>query len=410
MLNKFSLLMATLALGVGVSFSPVALAEVPLGGDDNAYHAYNELGVKVLTRGNAYNVADVLADPTVRIFILQVPFEVFDLSCCESIMEWVRQGHTLWFYDSRYAPYFGMKSYYLAAEQFRGRPEEGPIGDVKYKGMAAVVLSFENHVSMTGVGQCTIFIPEVAPGVYSAVAVEGDTVPLLRFASDSPALAALRRDGRGAVIFKPLLWPESLSGKRFQNNLLEYSGGFGVPGIGAQGRFGEEIGASAPYVETQFAAKSQIDKEPVRVPEKRENVISQDKYVYAKSLDDQSSNVDVKKSENVPPANHKDANHLVDIVTLRNGSTLIGRCSNGEFHFETTSDSLKIKTDEIKVLNVSKNSWSLDKVEQKDGSVASGYLMTEKIHFSVNGEERVFKKDDIKEIQFNVPMSQVRNL
>lgn len=408
MLKKFSLFVATLALGVGVLSSPVALADGLFGGEDKAYHAYNELGVKVLTRGNAYNVADVLADPSVRIFILQVPFGEFDLSCCQSIMEWVRQGHTLWFYDSRYAPYFGMKSYYLAAEQFRGRPEEGPIGDVKYKGMAAVVLSFENHVSMTGVGQCTIFIPEIEPGIYSAVAVEGDTVPLLQFASDSPALAALRRDGKGAVIFKPLLWPESLSGKRFQNNLLEYSSGFGVPGIGAQGRLGEDIGSSAPYVETQFATKSQPNQESVHIPEKKENVASQGKYVYAKSLDDKTTEAKVKKAENLPTFDTKDTGQLVDVITLRDGSTLIGKCRNGEFSFETTSDSLKVKTGDLKLINISKNSWSLDKVERKDGSTSSGYLMTEKIHFSVNGEERVFTKDDLKEIQFNVPRAQVK--
>lgn len=219
------------------------------------YHPYEELGVQVMTRGNAYNVKDTLDDPTVRIFILQIPFEQFDLSCCPAIVDWVRQGHSFWFYDSRYAPYFGMKAYALSGKQFKGRNESGELGNYKYNGRAAGVLTMSKQDVMTGVGQCTVFLPLVGDDNYSAVALGGDTLPLLQFASDSPALAAMRREGKGLIVFKPLLWPESLSGKRFQYNLLEFSAGFGVPGVGGEGRLGELIGPKAEYVKTDFDAE-----------------------------------------------------------------------------------------------------------------------------------------------------------
>ena len=73
------------------------------GGDStllySQYHAYDELGVQVLKRGSAHDVTAALADPTVQILIIQIPFESFDPACCADILKWVRAGHTLWFYD-----------------------------------------------------------------------------------------------------------------------------------------------------------------------------------------------------------------------------------------------------------------------------------------------------------------------
>lgn len=277
------------------------------------YHPYDELGIQVMTRGNAYNVKDVLADSTVRIFILQIPFEQFDLSCCPDIVNWVRQGHSFWFYDSRYAPYFGMKSYALSGKQFKGRNESGELGNYKYNGRAAGVLTMSKQDVMAGVGQCTVFLPLIGEDTYSAVALGGDTLPLLQFASDSPALAAMRREGKGLIVFKPLLWPESLSGKRFQYNLLEFSAGYGVPGVGGEGRLGELIGPNANYIKTDFNAESvlaakngkispadgkvvaQIKQETVDNKHKKATV-EDDVHIYAKSMEDGTVSSQVVKN------------------------------------------------------------------------------------------------------------------
>ena len=301
------------------------------------YHPYDELGIQVMTRGNAYNVKDVLADSSVRIFILQIPFEQFDLSCCPAIVDWVRQGHSFWFYDSRYAPYFGMKAYALSGKQFKGRNETGELGNYKYNRRAAGVLTMSKQDVMTGVGQCTVFLPLIGDDTYSAVALGGDTLPLLQFASDSPALAAMRREGKGVIVFKPLLWPESLSGKRFQYNLMEFSAGFGVPGIGGENRLGELIGPNANYVKTDFDAESVLAakngkispadskvvaqvKEEVEEESKTEankgkndenTLTEKDSHIYAKSIKDDTVSAEaVNNAKRQPQSNEQDKKSL----------------------------------------------------------------------------------------------------
>ncbi|MGM9991984.1 MAG: hypothetical protein ACI376_03930 [Candidatus Bruticola sp.] len=422
------------------------------------YHPYNELGIKVMTRGNAFNVAELLADPSVRIFILQVPFEQFDLSCCPDIINWVRQGHSLWFYDSRYAPYFGMKAYALSGQQFKGRDESGELGEHKYSGRAAGVLCLSKQNVMSGVGQCTVFLPLVGQDNYSAVALGGDTLPLLQFASDSPALAAMRRDGKGLVVFKPLLWPESLSGKRFQYNLLEYSAGFGVPGIGGEGRIGEFIGPEADYIQTNFKAEAMIKAPQENITEAGGG------YVYAKSVKDNqvsaeavaASQVEKNKSgatdrhntssegrwsdkfsegsrlndeadtkleskiltesAQAEPVPSVDTPNLemaegsnFDIVVLRGGDTFIGRCHNREIMLETTSESVKAAPADFKSILFSTDSWSLDKCEMEDGRHLSGYMLTNEFYFSNEVGDRTFKKEAIKNIRFRVPAEQIKH-
>ncbi|MGM9998014.1 MAG: hypothetical protein ACI38Q_01235 [Candidatus Bruticola sp.] len=421
------------------------------------YHPYGELGIKVMTRGNAHNVAALLADPSVRIFILQVPFDQFDLTCCPDIVKWVRQGHSLWFYDSRYAPYFGMKAYALSGKQFKGRDESGDLGEQKYAGRAAGVLTMSKQDVMSGVGQCTVFLPLVGNDTYSAVALGGDTLPLLQFASDSPALAAMRRDGKGLIVFKPLLWPESLSGKRFQYNLLEYSAGFGVPGVGGEGRIGELIGPEADYIETDFKAEAMLPQQNNSAEPSSEG------YVYAKSFKNNQvspeaieaaqaqqraqslqeqptmseegrwsdkfatesrlgNEVNTKleskilpeevqpksaPSENVPNLEAAEGRDF-DIVVLRNGDTFIGRCHNREIMLETTAESVKSAPAEFKSILFSTDSWSLDKCEMGDGRRLSGYMLTNEFYFSNENGDRTFKKESIKNIRFRVPADQIK--
>ncbi|MBQ7501924.1 hypothetical protein IJT93_04295 [bacterium] len=436
------------------------------------YHKYETLGAKVVTRGGAEHVRSVISNPDVHILILQIPFADFDLSCCGDIMDWVRKGHSLWYYDSRYAPYFGMKAYALSSKQFKGKDEEGELGELKYKGKAAGVMSFEKHESMAGVGQCTVFLPEIERDVYSAVTVEGDTVPLLQFASDSPALAAVRRDGRGLVVFKCLLWPESLSGKRFQYNLLDYSAGYGVPGVGGEGRVGELIGPEAKYVESSQYVKAVGGSKSVSAKAESGSGTEVSKgaryegRVYARSLDGEDrtedkadkggegrwqerfgasegssvkQNSSVKGAEYMPEsrinfdkvkdsadvsalesrndkenAGNKEPNYsdgsLVDVVFLRSGEKYIGRCHSQEINLETTADSFKGAPEEFKEIDFSSNSWSLDKAVTKSGQSMSGYMLTAEFYFSNAEGQTTFKKDAIKSIKFGVPFEKAASL
>lgn len=220
----------------------------------NEFHPYSELGVRVVTDGSLKAITKVTEDPEARILVFQASYGTIDEVGVDVAMQWVRDGHALWFYDSRFAPYFGMKPFALKSEMFKGKLEQGTLGNEKRNGMACAVMATTEHPILIGVGQATVFLPAVDEDVFSAVEVAGDTVPLLQFATSSPALAAVRRDGRGAVIFKPLLWVKSLSGERFQLNLLEYSAGYGVPGWGGEGRSAAEIGPDAEWEEGNPAA------------------------------------------------------------------------------------------------------------------------------------------------------------
>lgn len=428
---------------------------------EEEFHDYGELGIQVMTRGNIHNVQQILEDPTVKIFILQVPFEEFDLQAMPALIDWVRQGHALWFYDARYAPYLGMKAYALSAKQFRGKPHVGKLGDRKYNGLACGVLTFSKHPTVTGVGQCTVFLPLLGEDYYSAVAVEGDTEPLLQFAADSPALAALRRVGKGVIIFKPLLWPDSLSGKRFQNNLLDYSAGFGVPGFGGEGRYGEAIGEQAPEVPERnphYLQPGQTPPPPVRpqleggaqnsaapTPKSAPAPTSEDgRYVYAKSLKDGSTpsapppaseppqrKVDLEESAQfspalqeaartpqvssqpqltnppapAPPASEASAPAAgVDAIYLHNGEIYQGRCNTKSFQLETTSESAEFSPADLTKLTLSRESWGLDKAQTKDGRQLSGYLLTQEIHFlTSDGRQYTWKPEAVREIIFNRP-------
>ena len=379
------------------------------------YHAYAEMGVCVVSHGKASEVSSALANPKTRILCLQVPFDKFDLSMCPAIMDWVRGGHSLWFYDSRYAPYFGMKGYALSADQFKGRNETGTLGDHKYKGIACTVMASGNHEVMTGVGQCTVFVPQLEDNVYSAVSAEGDTVPLLQFAAGSPALAALRRDGRGAVVFKPLLWPEAVSGKRFQANLLEYSAGYGVPGAAGEGRVGDMIGSEAPYVESGSVSGTQIPEQKEVTGVKTRNSVSSPASdvsrgnenatsIYAKPISSEVNAADNPepdiKGRTVSPADSS-ASQGLDMFVLRSGEVVYGRCTNKEISLEGTGESLKTAPSSLKSLRFSANSWSTDKCETEDGRTVNGVIITSEFSVSVSGGTRTFKKDELKEIVFS---------
>ncbi len=182
-------------------------------------------GIRLVERVS--EIRGAIHDPSVRILCMQAMGDDMPADTHSELLQWVRSGNSLWFYDSRMAPLFGMKPFLLEADQFRHKPEKGVLGGSKRQGMATVAVSFGSHAVQTGVGQVTVFLPEIDNGdetkSYGAVEVAGDTLPLLQFTLDSPAVMALRREGRGLIVYKTLLWNEPLSGDRFQLNLLDYS-------------------------------------------------------------------------------------------------------------------------------------------------------------------------------------------
>lgn len=349
------------------------------------YHSHDELGIVVVTGGQPAELSSLLLNQAHRIVVLQIPFERYDHRCTPVLLQWVRQGHALWFYDSRYAPLFGMKRYALHSDQFRGKPEDGTIGSAKYAGMAATVMGMDGHPVTTGVGQATVFLPELEKGTYSAVAVEGDTVALLRFAHDSPALAALRRDGRGVIVFKPLLWVKSLSGERFQMNLLEYSAGFGVPGSAGFGRIGLDIGPEAPSVEGNPA---------VPIVE-AVSTGSADNARSAQSMPAKLNNKAAAEAEN------SDASQREDVLTLAGGEKLRGWAAIEVVRFETGSSSLRLEAKDVQYIDVG-GSVDLDHLVTLDGKTYVGYWLVDKLNFTGSDGSHSYGRAELDRLDLNV--------
>ena len=196
----------------------------------------------------------------------------------------------------------------------------------------------------------------------------GDTQALLQFTLDSPALVACRREGRGLIVFKSLLWNEPLSGDRFQMNLLEYSAGYEVPGPAGVGKVGNPPGPEAEYVEGNPA-------EPLVAAEGERaiQVVSQP-----------GDETPVERPQGTGPW----------ILELKNGTTLSGEFEVDLVEFETGSSSLKLKPDEVESV-VFGSAVQLDKIVTARGQEKSGLLLTAPIRFRTKDGVEEFDKDDI---------------
>jgi hypothetical protein len=335
-------------------------------------------GVRVVE--NVGQIRDALHDDTVRILSMQVFGEEIPPETHQELLDWVRSGKSLWFYDVRLAPQFGMKPYLLLPEQFRNKPEDGVLGGSKRAGLATTAVSFGQHAVQTGVGQVTVFLPELETEQkdvfnYGAVEVAGDTVPLLQFELDSPALIALRREGRGLIVFKDLLWNEPLSGDRFQLNLLDYSAGFQVPGPAGEGKVGSPPGPDAEYV-TGDPAVPLAPGSASSVP-----------------------------AAHLPPvvshANDTEAAKGAWTLELKDGTRLTGELEGEVLQFETSSESLKLKPEEVTSIEFG-SSIKLDKLVTAKGKTQSGLFMSSPLKFRTDRGVEEFEKEDLQLLEHEV--------
>ncbi len=336
-------------------------------------------GIRIVERVS--EVRGAIHDEKTRILCLQAFGESLPAETGSELLEWVRAGHTVWFYDARIATSFGMVPYMLADEQFRHKPEKGVLGGSKRGGLATVGVSYGSHAVQTGVGQVTVFLPEIDNGSegksYGAVEVAGDTVPLLQFALGSPALMALRREGRGLIVFKDLLWNEPLSGDRFQLNLLDYSAGYPVPGPAGQGKVGDPPGPEAQYVEGQPASPLEAGT-PTEPP--------------AVAVTGSTQSTSVGKSKGQPVQG-------LWTLELKDGTVVRGDLDSGVVvEFETSTTSLKLKPDEITSLEVG-SSIKLDKLVTSKGKAQSGLLLTSPLKFRTERGVEEFDKEDLQLLQ-----------
>jgi len=187
----------------------------------------------------ARDVDALVATPDAyRIVVWQCLPEFTKESDTTRVMEWVRNGGTLWFQDCRLAPYFGMEADPLLKAELKGLKEhKGEYGgNKKQKGAATFAIAPPGrHEVLQGVDAVQVYLLLVGDDLYSAVHFTDDMTPLLKveLVKGQPLydkiVAGMIFPGKGRVIFKPLVFSEQFTGDRFQINLLEWSAGFGVP-------------------------------------------------------------------------------------------------------------------------------------------------------------------------------------
>lgn len=354
------------------------------------FHDAEQYGLVIVE--NLSQLRGALHDEATRVISFQSFGETLDEESQKELLEWVRSGKSVWFYDARLADKFGMRPIFLKEQQFRHKPEKGVLGGKKRHGFATVALSLGSHVVQTGVGQVTLFLPEIPDQdeeemTYGAVEVAGDTKALLQFALDSPALIACRREGKGFIVFKTLLWNEPLSGDRFQMNLLEYSAGFQVPGPAGVGKVGSPPGPDAEYVEGEPV-------EPVSARSEKGSVeAAQGNNVVAQPIEGKGADTTVK----VPVERVGDW-----MLELQDGTTVSGEYEGEQVEFETGTSSLKLKPDQVESLTFG-SSMSLDKIVTVQGKQKSGLLLSTPIRFRTSRGVEEFEKEDVVRL-FRAPL------
>ncbi|MBI3929043.1 MAG: hypothetical protein HY319_26100 [Armatimonadetes bacterium] len=356
------------------------------------FHEAEELGIVVVEEADLNRLEGIIANDKTRVLALQVMGNRFSAEHAGLVLEWVRKGHSLLVYDARLLSYFGMKPLLIEPEQFRWKPEKGQIGGHKHHGVATVALAIRAHEVNTGVGQCTLFLPNLgADGEerYGAVEVLGDTVPLLQFTADSPALSALRREGRGLIVYKPLLWPLALSGERFQSNLLEFAAGFQIPGPAGEGKLGNPPGPNAEYVQGNPAiplAGSSSEQPSVAAAESSASG--------SPSEPRKGSGPKVGANPAVDPG--------TDLLQVYGSDDVTGSVLNKDMRFETGSSSITFDRTQVKTLHIG-STIELDRLVMRDGTVHKGLLLTQELHVGTPQGEKVLEKSDLKCIEFGEP-------
>lgn len=347
------------------------------------FHDAEAYGVQVIGSTEVGRLRSLMADPDTRVLCLQIWEPDLPEGYDAEILEWVRQGKSVWFYDARLAPRFGMKPYYLDQEQFKHKDEKGELGGKKTQGYATVGLAHGSHPVVTGVGQVTVYLPQLYEEEgeyrYGAIEVQGDTVALLQFTVDSPALVALRRDGRGLVVFKSLLWTEPLSGDRFQSNLLEFSAGYQVPGPAGVGKVGNPPGPEAEYVETDLASRSPTPNS---------------------SPSPTASPAPTASPSPTSSPEPQGEEGIGDTMVLEDGKQLQGEIRFDSLRFETGTSSLTVTPDRVARLTIG-GRLDLDTLELRDGNVYKGVALFDELILITEGKEEKYRKRVIKNLELS---------
>lgn len=305
---------------------------------------HGDIRYTIITERNLNEIDKVPAGFANKHFIvLQAKPESLTQEDADKILSWVRAGGVMWFYDSRLAHFFGMKNAPYSKKMSRGQDHKGGFGSGQVDGINVIagVDPFAEHPVATGLQSIQAFLVKVGDDQYSGVASNtAGVIPIFLVNPEKKCVVALRKEGRGWVIFKPLVWPKVLGGERFQANLKEFSAGYPVP----------------------------------------------------------------KAEKNIVPPDFEKGKPVkltrMDSLILSNGDQLLGEVMDKKFTFMGGDGRVQSEVDKIDYFNISPLG---DKVKLRDGKEYSGTLMTLRIKLkSRTGKKIEVEKENIHSIKFDV--------
>lgn len=178
----------------------------------------------VITDGDCASVATLNKKiGTSQFFVLQASPEKLSEKLIFAMLDRVKNGAVLWFYDSRVAPSFGWKNSPMKIPNLSERSMDAEFGTKRLPGVALGAEKVGNSNLTVGVRRLVVFVPRVGEEMYSAIAPSADVIPLLKVPRQSSFVSAFQKVGNGYIIFKPLLWEKRYDGSKFQRRLLDFS-------------------------------------------------------------------------------------------------------------------------------------------------------------------------------------------
>lgn len=179
----------------------------------------------IINNDNISDFSETIKDSgKINFIVFQADFKKADAKTASVLMNWVEKGGCLWFYDSRLAPLFGMKNSPMNFKDLESKSMSAEFGSGKISGAPLGAQSHRGTPITVGVRRVVVFVPAVGKDLYSAVALEDGILPVLQVPEQEKSLVcAVKKIGKGNIIFKPLLWEKQYDGKVFQRRIINYS-------------------------------------------------------------------------------------------------------------------------------------------------------------------------------------------
>lgn len=177
----------------------------------------------VIRDDNASSAHELLNKGGFPFAVLQVTSPgVLTKDSASALVSYVKGGGTVWFYDSRLAPLFGMTNSPMNIKGLETKGMEAEFGSGKMTGAAVGAVAVKGASPVRGIRRAAVFVILLGEDTYSAVRDSGVT-PLLKVPGQKSLVGAVKKLGNGKAIFKPLLWEQQYDGAAFQRKLIRYS-------------------------------------------------------------------------------------------------------------------------------------------------------------------------------------------